>query len=89
MTYLTFQVYSTRVKPITSSPTFNAGTERFTRDWRTAHVSVIVRDSRMREEDPILGIVFLKVRSVSIDINNSPSEDTLIDIVIRSSSQRF
>lgn len=54
------QIYSTRVKPITASPTFNAGTERFIRDWTSTHVSVVVRDSRMRENDPILGIIFLK-----------------------------
>lgn len=58
---IVFQVYSTRVKPITSTPIFNAGTERFVRDWRCAHVSVTVRDSRMRENDPILGIVWLKL----------------------------
>ncbi|KAH8119808.1 hypothetical protein DFH11DRAFT_1837886 [Phellopilus nigrolimitatus] len=54
-------IYSTRVKPITSTPVFNAGAERFLRDWRSAHISVTVRDSRMRENDPVLGIVFLKV----------------------------
>lgn len=57
-------VYSTRVKPISSAPIFNAGTERFITDWRTTHVSVVVRDSRMRENDPVLGMVFLKVRLV-------------------------
>ena len=55
------KVYSTRVKPITSTPIFNAGTERFVRDWRSAHVTVTVRDSRLRENDPILGMIFLKV----------------------------
>ena len=54
-------VYETRVKPITSSPMFNAGTERFVRDWRKSHVTVTVKDSRMRENDAILGTVFLKV----------------------------
>ena len=54
-------VYETRVKPITSSPMFNAGTERFVRDWRKAHVVVTVMDSRMRESDAVLGTVFLKV----------------------------
>ena len=48
-------------KPITSSPMFNAGTERFVRDWRTAHVTVTMKDSRMRENDAILGTVFLEV----------------------------
>jgi hypothetical protein len=55
------QIYKTRVKPITSNPIFNAGTERFVRDWRTAHFAVKVMDSRMRENDAVLGIVFLKV----------------------------
>ena len=55
-------VYETRVKPITSSPMFNAGTERFIRDWRKTHVTVTVKDARMRENDPVLGVVFLKVR---------------------------
>ncbi|KAA1474408.1 hypothetical protein DENSPDRAFT_905439 [Dentipellis sp. KUC8613] len=50
-------VYETRVKPITSSPIFNAGTERFVRDWRAAHVSVAVKDSRMRENDAVLGVL--------------------------------
>ena len=40
---------------------FNAGTERFVRDWRTAHVTVTMKDSRMRENDAILGTVFLEV----------------------------
>lgn len=55
-------VYKTRVKPITSSPMFNAGTERFVRDWRKSHVTIAVKDSRMRENDAILGVVMLKVR---------------------------
>ncbi|EIN08704.1 hypothetical protein PUNSTDRAFT_133889 [Punctularia strigosozonata HHB-11173 SS5] len=50
-------VYETRVKPITSTPTFNAGTERFVRDWRQAHVTVAVKDARRRENDTILGVL--------------------------------
>ncbi|KAL5494884.1 hypothetical protein ACEPAI_346 [Sanghuangporus weigelae] len=60
-------IYSTRVKPITSTPIFNAGTERFIRDWRSSRVSVTVRDSRMRENDPILGIVFLKLSDLFVN----------------------
>jgi hypothetical protein len=55
-------VYQTRVKPITSTPIFNAGTERFVRDWRTAHIGITVKDSRIREKDAVLGIVMVKVR---------------------------
>ncbi|KAI0357862.1 hypothetical protein OH77DRAFT_1308845 [Trametes cingulata] len=60
-------VYETRVKPITSSPIFNAGTERFVRDWRKAHVTVTVKDSRLRENDAVLGTVFLKLSEVFVN----------------------
>ncbi|KAI0057306.1 hypothetical protein BV25DRAFT_1973301 [Artomyces pyxidatus] len=53
--------------PITSSPIFNAGTERFVRDWRTAHVTVTVKDSRMRENDAMLGVVFLKLSDLLVN----------------------
>jgi len=49
---------------MTSKPFFNAGTERFVRNWRKTQVIVVVRDSRLREEDPILGIVDLKLADV-------------------------
>ncbi|KAI0922964.1 hypothetical protein AcV5_009819 [Taiwanofungus camphoratus] len=60
-------VYETRVKPITSSPMFNAGTERFIRDWRKSHVTVTVKDSRMRENDAVLGVVFLKLSELFVN----------------------
>ncbi|KAI0672484.1 hypothetical protein C8Q78DRAFT_1027516 [Trametes maxima] len=60
-------VYETRVKPITSSPMFNAGTERFVRDWRKGHVTVTVKDSRLRENDAVLGTVFLKLSEVFVN----------------------
>ncbi|KAL4921702.1 hypothetical protein BDW62DRAFT_174281 [Aspergillus aurantiobrunneus] len=54
-------IYRTRAKALSSKPIFNAGTERFVRDWRSAVVAVTVRDQRYREHDPILGIVPLKL----------------------------
>lgn len=54
------QAYRTRAKAVSSRPIFNAGTERFVRDWRSAIVTVTVRDQRHREHDPILGVVSLK-----------------------------
>ncbi|KAA8565400.1 hypothetical protein EYC84_011105 [Monilinia fructicola] len=54
-------VYRTRSKVVSSKPIFNAGTERFIRDWRSAIVTVTVRDQRMRQHDPILGVVPLKL----------------------------
>ncbi|KAL7624989.1 hypothetical protein AAE478_004203 [Parahypoxylon ruwenzoriense] len=53
------KIYRTRTKPKNSKPFFNAGTERFVRDWRDAEVIVSVRDSREREDDPLIGIVYL------------------------------
>lgn len=57
-------VYRTRAKAVSSKPIFNAGTERFIRDWRSAIITVTVRDSRHREHDPILGVVPLKLSDI-------------------------
>ncbi|KAF1817628.1 hypothetical protein P152DRAFT_478567 [Eremomyces bilateralis CBS 781.70] len=57
-------IYRTRAKAVSSQPIFNAGTERFVRDWRSALVTVTVRDQRNREHDPILGVVPLKLSDV-------------------------
>ncbi|EIN09925.1 hypothetical protein PUNSTDRAFT_143315 [Punctularia strigosozonata HHB-11173 SS5] len=54
-------IYKTRVKQYTSMPYFEAGTERFIRDWRETIVRVQVRDARVREKDPVLGIVTVKL----------------------------
>jgi hypothetical protein len=57
-------VYRTRSKAVSSQPIFNAGTERFVRDWRSAIITVTVRDQRNREHDPILGVVPLKLSDI-------------------------
>jgi len=57
-------VYRTRSKAVSSKPIFNAGTERFMRDWRSGIVTVTVRDQRNREHDPILGVVPLKLSDI-------------------------
>ena len=53
------KIYRTRTKPKSAKPFFNAGTERFIRDWRTAEVMISARDSRGHEDDPLLGLVYL------------------------------
>ncbi|KAI1093923.1 hypothetical protein F5B19DRAFT_447942 [Rostrohypoxylon terebratum] len=58
------KIYRTRTKPKNSKPFFNAGTERFVRDWRDAEIVVSVRDSREREDDPLIGIVYLPLAKV-------------------------
>ncbi|KAK2850671.1 hypothetical protein FQN49_005438, partial [Arthroderma sp. PD_2] len=57
-------VFRTRAKAVSSKPIFNAGTERFIRDWRSAMVTIAIRDQRHREHDPILGIVPLKISDI-------------------------
>ncbi|PHH88585.1 hypothetical protein CDD83_7340 [Cordyceps sp. RAO-2017] len=65
-------VYKTRTKVVSSQPIFNAGTEKFVRDWRSCIVTVAVRDSRNRQHDPIIGVVPLKLS----DILQTSSEST-------------
>lgn len=36
---------------------FNAGTERFIRDWRTTNIMISVRDARVHEDDPLVGMI--------------------------------
>ncbi|KAH6656410.1 hypothetical protein BKA67DRAFT_654749 [Truncatella angustata] len=57
-------VYKTRTKVVSSKPIYNAGTERFVRDWKSAIVTVSVRDSRNRQHDPIIGVVPLKLSDI-------------------------
>jgi hypothetical protein len=55
------KVFKTRTKPQNAKPFFNAGTERFIADWQNAEVHIGVRDSRVHEDDPLLGIVHLNL----------------------------
>jgi hypothetical protein len=58
------KIYRTRVKPMTSKPFFSTMTERFVRDYTKAKLMICVRDSRLREDDPILGVVDLSLGDV-------------------------
>nr|WVH01955.1 C2 domain-containing protein [Naematelia aurantialba] len=57
-------VYKTRVKQYTTNPYFEAGTEVFIRDWQNTVVRVVIRDSRLREADPILGVVSVRLSEI-------------------------
>ncbi|KAI1149828.1 hypothetical protein F4825DRAFT_35287 [Nemania diffusa] len=57
-------IFKTRTKPKNSKPFFNAGTERFIRDWRDAEVIVSTRDAREREDDPLIGLVYLPLSKI-------------------------
>lgn len=61
------KVFKTRTKPANSKPFFNAGVERYIPDWRNAEVHVSVRDARLKEDDPLIGIVALPLDQVFKD----------------------
>lgn len=54
-------IFKTRTKPKNTNPFFNAGTERVVRDWRVAEIIISVRDARSHENDPLLGIIYLRL----------------------------
>ncbi|KAK8126492.1 uncharacterized protein PG998_002251 [Apiospora kogelbergensis] len=58
------KIYRTRTKPKNSKPFFNAGTEKFVRDWKNTEVIIAVRDAREREADPLIGIVYLPLEKL-------------------------
>ncbi|KAK8026806.1 hypothetical protein PG991_003862 [Apiospora marii] len=58
------KIYRTRTKPKNSKPFFNAGTEKFVRDWKNTEIIVAVRDQREREADPLIGIVYLPLEKL-------------------------
>ncbi|KAL8729429.1 MAG: hypothetical protein Q9166_004738 [cf. Caloplaca sp. 2 TL-2023] len=48
------KIFRTRTKPKSSNPFFNAGTERFVRNWRSAEIIISVRDARVHENHPLI-----------------------------------
>ena len=61
------KIFKTRTKPKNAKPFFNAGTERFIRDWRNCEVMLSCRDSRVHEDDPLMGIVYLPLGEILKD----------------------
>ncbi|KAF8199670.1 meiotically up-regulated 190 protein [Pholiota molesta] len=58
------RVYKTRTKMKSNNPFFAAGTEKFIRDWQTTDVIISVRDYRLHEVDPVIGVVILPLRDL-------------------------
>lgn len=54
-------------KVLTCYTQYNAGLERFVRDWRNTEIVVAVKDSRTRENDAILGVVVLPLARILKD----------------------
>ncbi|KAH9459351.1 hypothetical protein Pst134EA_019502 [Puccinia striiformis f. sp. tritici] len=60
-------IYKTRVKQYTTMPFFEAGTEHFIRDWTETVIRIAVRDSRIREKDPLLGVINIDLEQLFED----------------------
>lgn len=58
------KIFKTRTKPKNAKPFFNAGCERFIRDWRNAEVMISVRDARVHEDSALLGMVMLPLNEI-------------------------
>lgn len=67
-------VFRSRTKALSTNPFYNAGTERFIRDWRRTLVMFVVYDNRLREDDAILGVVPIKLT----DLFQSTSQATSV-----------
>lgn len=57
-------IFKTRVKQYTNMPFYEAGTETFIRDWTRTEVRLAVRDARLREHDPLMGVVSVDLPSL-------------------------
>ncbi|TVY93842.1 Meiotically up-regulated protein [Lachnellula willkommii] len=57
-------IYRTRVKSITSAPTFNSNTETYIRDWRLASLTLSVWDTRKNTDDCLVGVASLKLSEI-------------------------
>ncbi|KAG6871698.1 hypothetical protein C0995_001219 [Termitomyces sp. Mi166 len=58
------KVYKTRTKMKSNNPFYNASTEKFIRDWRSAIIMISVRDARIHEAHPLLGVVVLPFQTL-------------------------
>lgn len=70
-------IFRTRTKTLNPRPYINAGSERFVGDWTTTRLDFTVRDARMREGDPILGCVGLRLADVLTESSRSTGWYTL------------
>ncbi|KAH7878188.1 uncharacterized protein C8R40DRAFT_830132 [Lentinula edodes] len=70
------KVYKTRTKMKANNPYYDAGTERFIKSWPTTVVMIAVRDARMHEVDPLIGVVVLPLQQLFVKRGRSQITDT-------------
>ncbi|KAJ3729532.1 hypothetical protein C8R42DRAFT_652269 [Lentinula raphanica] len=70
------KVYKTRTKMKANNPYYDAGTERFIKSWPSTVVMIAVRDSRLHEVDPLIGVVVLPLQQIFGKRGKSQVTDT-------------
>jgi hypothetical protein len=70
-------IFRSRTKTLNPRPYINAGSERFVPDFETARIDFAVRDQRLRENDPIIGVAGIKLRDVLTTSCSSTQSYTL------------
>ncbi|CAG8661455.1 2456_t:CDS:2, partial [Scutellospora calospora] len=58
------RVFRTRAKLNNTAPYWNASTEQFVKDWRTAIVRIVVKDQKDLEYDPVIGIATIPLKGL-------------------------
>ncbi|CAI2171500.1 9864_t:CDS:10 [Funneliformis geosporum] len=58
------RVFRTRAKLNNVAPFWNASTEQFVKDWKTAIVRVVIKDQKDLEYDPVIGMVTLPLKEL-------------------------
>ncbi|GAA5938033.1 hypothetical protein JCM1841_000213 [Sporobolomyces salmonicolor] len=59
--------FQTRLKPFSTAPYFNTGSESFIRDWPQSKIVFAVMDRRNRDHDVLIGYVSIKLNEVLKD----------------------
>ncbi|KAJ3782097.1 hypothetical protein GGU10DRAFT_276229 [Lentinula aff. detonsa] len=70
------KVYKTRTKMKANNPYYDAGTERFIKSWPNTVVMIAVRDARLHEVDPLIGVVVLPLQQLFVKRGKSQVTDT-------------
>ncbi|KAI8057009.1 hypothetical protein BDF22DRAFT_668911 [Syncephalis plumigaleata] len=69
--------YRSRVKPTNPRPYWNCLTDRVIRDWHNCRIRIVIRDSRSREHDPVLGVVALELGDLMKQIPDGQSMEIM------------
>ncbi|UZJ54235.1 hypothetical protein CBS101457_003555 [Exobasidium rhododendri] len=70
-------IFRSRTKTLNPRPYINAGSERWVSDFETARIDFTVRDQRLRETDPVIGVAGLKLSEVLTTSSRSTQWYTL------------